>query len=69
MTLARGAAVSALMLAATVWLVGFCGVVGLLVWLAVVCVIGCAPDAALGLATSVRVQHVRDAWRWLDQRW
>ncbi len=68
MTITRGVTVSALMLAATVWLVGFCGVAGLLVWLFTVCAVGCVPDAALRLVTSVRWRHVAEAWRWLDRR-
>jgi len=67
-TITRGVAVSALMLAATVVLVGLCGVPGLLVWLFTVCAVGCAPDAALRLVSSVQWRHVVQAWRWLDRR-
>lgn len=68
MTIGRGVAVSLLMLAATVWLVGFCGVPGLLVWLSAVCAVGCWPDAALRVVSSIRWRHIRDGWRALDRR-
>lgn len=68
MTVVRGGVIGLAMLAVTVWLVGFGGVGGLLVWLSAVCAVGCWPDAALRVAGSVRWRHVRDGWRWLDQR-
>lgn len=68
MTITRGIAISLLGLAATVLLVGFGGVAGLLAWLGIACAIGCWPDAALRLVSSVRWRHVTAAWAWLDRR-
>jgi hypothetical protein len=67
-TVLRIAGWSLAYLAATVVLVGLCGVPGLLVWLFTVCAVGCAPDAALRLVSSVQWRHVVQAWRWLDRR-
>lgn len=71
MTVVRGVTLSLVGLLASAWLVGFCDVVGLLVWLAAVALGLAMPDATLRLldrAASVRWHHVASVWAWLDRR-
>lgn len=54
--------------AASAWLVGFCGVAGLLVWLGIHAVGLTVPDRVVTAVTSLRWRHVRAGWQWLDRR-
>lgn len=55
-------------LAATLVLVGLCGVPGLLVWIGCMALGMCMPMRLVTIITSLRWRHVVAAWRWLDRR-
>jgi hypothetical protein len=60
--------VSLAYLAATLVLVGLCGVPGLLVWLGCMALGLCMPMRLVNAVTSLRWRHVAAAWSWLDRR-
>jgi hypothetical protein len=67
-TVLRIAGWSLAYLAATVALVGFCGVGGVLAWLGCM-VLGLAlPNRVVDVVASLRWRHVVAAWQWLDRR-
>lgn len=74
MTVTRGLLVSTVMLLATVLLVGAGGVIGLLIWLGLVCSAIAAPDRALRIAQTwtprprVWARRVAVVWHALDRR-
>lgn len=72
MTLTRGLTVSVLALLATVVLVGYAGPIGLMVWLGVVALAGCAPDHAWKIVTTFQPgavpRWISAGWQWLDRR-
>lgn len=74
MTVTRGLLVSTVMLLGTVLLVGAGGVVGLLVWLGLICAALASPDRALSIAQNwkprpkVWAHRVAVVWHALDRR-
>jgi hypothetical protein len=71
-TITRGLSVSALVLLATVVLVGYCGVAGILLWLLMVNVPMLFPSRTWRVLTQFQPRaafdRVADAWVWLDRR-
>lgn len=59
---------SAAYLAATLVLVGLCGVPGLLVWIGCMALGMTMPLRLVTAVTSLRWRHVVAAWSWLDCR-
>lgn len=74
MTVTRGLLVSTVMLLGTVLLVGAGGVVGLLVWLGLICAALAAPDRVLHVAQTwtprprVWARRIAVVWHALDRR-